>query len=367
MVGVLAGCASGEERAKLPEVDGDGQDVVEVSAAEARAIELARPVEVTGTTEPVRAANLGPQLTARIERVMVEEGEEVGERQPLVRLDMREARLRAAQASAQALSTEAEAQLAVSEHERFAPLADQGTISPQRAEQLQQRRKALEQAADAARAAVQQARADVNQAVVRAPFAGVVSKVFVETGEIATMVPPSPLVRLVDLSQVDVRIAVHERDLARIEEGDSVTARITSQERELEGTITYIRPEVDPRTRAAEVVVRLPNEDGRLRAGLFTEISIQPSRTRDAIVVPRSAVGQAGDDRFVYVLKGGEVERRVVTVAPVDDDRLEVREGLEAGARVVADGLSRLADGAKVRVRDEPTGDGEGDGERGGT
>ncbi|MBL4635766.1 MAG: biotin/lipoyl-binding protein, partial [Kofleriaceae bacterium] len=111
------------------------------------------PVRATGTAQPIRAANLGPQTTARIEEMLVQEGDEVEKGQNLVRLDVQDARLRAAQAKAAAAAVQVQAQLAESDYQRLAPLAAKGTISAQRGPQLKAQRDALASSAKAAAAA----------------------------------------------------------------------------------------------------------------------------------------------------------------------------------------------------------------------
>jgi membrane fusion protein (multidrug efflux system) len=350
---LLAVACGGGEKIDLEPATQESADeprVVSVPVATAAREVIRVPVIASGTTEPVRAANLGPQLTARVERVMVTEGQEVAEGDPLVRLDVQDVRLGAAQAQAAAAAAEVQAQLADADFQRMAPLAETGTISPQRAAQLQAQRDALAESARAASAAAAQARSAIADATLRAPFAGTVAAVRVEAGELATMVPPTILVRLVDLSEIEIRVQVHERELTRIATGDRVTVRIPSIDGSVEGQVTYIAPEVNAQTRSAEVVTRIPNADRRVRGGVFAEVSIEPSTTREGVVIPRSAVGGSGNESFTYVVREGVAHRVAVQVSPIDEARAEVIEGLSGGETVVTGRLDRVAEGARVEA-----------------
>lgn len=352
LVLAVAGCGNAEGNLPdLPDPTAGAGAPIEVPVATVTEERISVPVVASGATEPLRAADLGPQLTAQIAAVLVQEGDHVEEGQPLVRLDVRDASLRAAQAQAGAASANVQAQLAANEYQRLAPLAARGTIPTQQVDQLRAQRDALASAAAAANAMVGQARRGVTEAIVRAPFAGTVSMVLAEVGEVATMMPPTILVRLVDLSQVEVSVRVHERDLARIAPNDEVEVRFPSMGQTSAGRVTFISPEIDPRSRTAGVTARIPNPLGNLRSGLFAELRIRPSQARQGLVVPRAAVLGSGDTATVYVVKGDRVERRTVTVAPIDDDRLQVTEGLRAGEVVASGRLDRLADGATVRAR----------------
>ena len=155
---------------------------VAVVAVERR--ELVRPVLATGTTEPAREADLGPQMTGRISAMLVEEGEVVKAGAALVRLDADEASLRVQQTAAGAAQTRAQYELARSEYERLSPLLEKGTVTPQQLQRLASQRDALKSAADAALVSQSDARRMQGNTTVRAPFSGIVSKVPMEVGEV---------------------------------------------------------------------------------------------------------------------------------------------------------------------------------------
>src|SRR5688500_12889051 len=91
----LAGCSRSEaDVARLPGAT-TATGPIDVTVAAVRRTPISLPVVASGTTEPIRAADLGPQLTAQISAVLVTEGDVVEEGQPLVRMDMRDASLRA--------------------------------------------------------------------------------------------------------------------------------------------------------------------------------------------------------------------------------------------------------------------------------
>lgn len=348
-----ASCAEKAEKlTQLPAADGKGAVpvAVRVSAATVTRQAIVRSVVANGTTEPARVADLGPQLTGRIGAMLVNEGDKVKAGQNLVRLDADEASLRVQQTAAGAAQAKAQYELAKAEYERLAPLLARGTITPQQLQRLEAQRDALKSATEAAHVAQSDAQRMQTNTTVRAPFAGVVSKVNMEVGEVATLMPPSVLVRLVDLSSVDVRVRVHERELSRIAIGDAVQASFSSSKQKAEGKVTFISPEIDPRTRNAEVVTRIPNPQGALRAGMFAEISIRPKTSEDSLVIPAGAVAGAGDNRYVFAIDNNTAKRIKVRIAPVDGQIVEVLEGVPVGTRVVAEGLGKLSDGVPVVV-----------------
>ena len=185
---------------------------------------------------------------------------------------------------------------------------------------------------------------------LRAPFAGIVVSVPVDVGEIATMAPATTLVRLLDISELEIRVRVPERDLPGIGVGDAVVAHFPSLNTQAKGRVEQVSVEIDPKTRTAEVVARVPNQDLGLRAGLFTVLQINPKKQRSALVVPQSSIGGTAEQAFLYLVQDGQARRQAVKVEPIDDRRVEVTDGLEPGAVIVAGELDRIGDGALLAV-----------------
>jgi membrane fusion protein (multidrug efflux system) len=340
----------GEKLTQLPAAEGKDAkpEPLPVSLAVVTRQAIVRSVVANGTTEPARVAAIGSQMSGRISALYIHEGDKVKAGASLVRLDADEASLRVQQTAAGAAQAKAQYELARAEYERLAPLLERGTITPQQLQRLEAQRDALKSATEAAHVANTDAQRMQGNTVIKAPFAGVVSKVPVEVGEIATMVPPTTLLRLVDLSSVDVRVRVHERELGRVAIGDQIEAKFPSSNQTALGQVTFISPEIDPRTRNAEVVTRIPNADAALRAGMFAEISIRPKTSPNSLVIPSSSVAGTGDERYVFLVTDGVAKRQKVKVAPVDSKLVEVLEGVTEGQTIVRDGLGRLSDGALV-------------------
>ena len=111
-----------------------------------------------------------------------------------------------------------------------------------------------------------------------------------------------------------------------------------------------LAPTLDPLTRTLRAEVLIGNREGLLRPGMFVEVTIIAERREGVTVVPREAVTERGGRKVVFVLRGQKVSRREVALGLGDDDLVEVRQGLEAGERIVVRGLETLTDDMRVRV-----------------
>lgn len=116
------------------------------------------------------------------------------------------------------------------------------------------------------------------------------------------------------------------------------------------GRVARLAPQLDPATRTLRAEVAVDNRDRRLRPGMFVEVTMIAERREGVPVVSREAVADREGGKVVFVLQGQKVEQREVELGLGDDDRVEIRQGLALGERIVIRGLETLKDGARVRV-----------------
>jgi Cu(I)/Ag(I) efflux system membrane fusion protein len=105
------------------------------------------------------------------------------------------------------------------------------------------------------------------------------------------------------------------------------------------GTVDYVYPELDPKTRTLTVRIRFDNEDEMLRPNMFARVTIHGEDTGPVVHVPREAVIRGGTiDRVVVALGEGRYRSRPVTLGIESHDRVAIRSGLEAGESIVVSG-----------------------------
>ncbi len=160
--------------------------------------------------------------------------------------------------------------------------------------------------------------------------------------EVAQIAPTANLIAEVDLVGPDV---------ARVREG--LEARVRQQAwagETFKGRVVRLAPALDPATRTLRADVAVDNRDGRLRPGMFVEVTMIAERREGVPVVPREAMTERGGRKVVFVLNGQQVQRREVVGGLGDDQVVEIRQGLAAGERIVVRGLETLTDGTRVQV-----------------
>ncbi len=177
-----------------------------------------------------------------------------------------------------------------------------------------------------------------SQAVIRAPIAGTVVEKSIALGETLTA-GSTPCFTIADTSTMWVMADVFGADVSRVRPGDEAAVDLGDGGKPLEGAVTNVSPLVDPETRAVHVRVRVENQDGELKKGMYVEVHIRPQEEHTGLLIPASAVLRDDENLpFVYVTASdGGYARRHVTLGQRVGDRFVVPEGLQAGDTVVAD------------------------------
>jgi len=104
----------------------------------------------------------------------------------------------------------------------------------------------------------------------------------------------------------------------------------------MEGTVDYVYPELDPKTRTLKVRLRFDNEGETLRPNMFARVVIQGAPITDIVHIPREAVIRGGSSsRVVVALGDGRFESRRVRIGIESGDRVAIRSGLKEGEHIV--------------------------------
>lgn len=140
---------------------------------------------------------------------------------------------------------------------------------------------------------------------------------------------------IADLSSVWVNLSIYQKDLDRVRLGERVHVAASQEDAAAEGTITYLTPGLDDRTRTATARVTLPNPDRRWRPGMFV-VAYALSPHPAAVVVPSGAIQTLEGQTVVFVAEGDKVEPRAIVPGHRGKTVVEVMSGLRAGERVAA-------------------------------
>jgi RND family efflux transporter MFP subunit len=222
--------------------------------------------------------------------------------------------------------------------ERLRPLHERGAISDQDWDNAVTALRVAEANLQAARRSVD----------LESPIDGFVTDLLVNRGTMPE--PGDPLARVSDLSRLQVLLQVSVEQAEELSVGQPASVPAHG----LEGAVSRVAMQADPVSRLLEVELTFPNRDAGAGAvpGALVTARVEVGRREAAVLVPRAAVS----DGVAWVVDTtGVAHRREVATGLEGDGRVEIREGLAPGERVVVAGASLLSDGAQTRVVGGPT------------
>ncbi len=349
-----------------------------VTVAPVENTRIARKLSVTGTVAARELIAVLPQITGlQIEQILVDEGDFVKAGQVMAVLDnsVLQTQINGAKAEIesnsavvrqrQAALAQSQASLAEAERtlERNQQLANAGAISRQeldtRATEAATAREDVRVAsADinsaqanvrSSTARLQQLQTQLGQTTVRAPAAGIVAEKNIEIGNVAGN---QQLFSIIRAGELELQAQVPAIQLPQVQIG--ATAKITSDSDRrvsLQGRVREIAPLVNAQSRQARVKIDVPNTT-LLRPGVFARAAITTNTVPGIAIPAKAVVPQPDGTSTVFVLTNeGKVQARPVEVGEIlNDGRVEIKNNLKAGDRVIVAGAGYLKDGDRVQV-----------------
>lgn len=299
-------------------------------------------LDVVGTARAHESVVLTAKITETVRKINFSDGQKVNAGDVLV--EMTAGQQVAALAEAQAMAVDSSSQ-----YKRQQDLVDKGTISRSVFDTAKASR-------DSGAARVNALRAQLADRVVTAPFSGVLGLRQVSLGALVT--PGTVITTLDDVSTIRFDFPVAEVYLAALAPGHEVIARSAAYPgREFLGKVVSLDSRVDEISRAVIVRAEIPNPDGLLRGGMLLTASVlQPER--ETLAVPEIVIVQIGLESTVFrVGADNKVEQVKVKLGARRRGEVEVLEGLNAGDRIVVDGVVKLRSGATIKEAsaDPPT------------
>ncbi|MGD9560807.1 MAG: efflux RND transporter periplasmic adaptor subunit [Pyrinomonadaceae bacterium] len=213
-------------------------------------------------------------------------------------------------------------------------------------------------AAASARAAVATLEAQVDQAqkavsdtVIRAPISGYISERVADLGEyISPSAPNSKLATIMRTSTMRVRINVPEQEIGKISTGQGVSLQTSSYpDRKFAGTVVRVSPSIDTTARTLVVEAEVQNTEGLLKPGQFATVRIVQSRPEPAVMIPVASVKTVGETNSVFVIKDGVAREQFVQLGLLENDMIQVKQGVIEGDLVAVGDIAALADGVRVK------------------
>jgi len=209
--------------------------------------------------------------------------------------------------------------------------------------------KSVEAQVRQAKAALDMAKYQLKKTQITAPISGKVTSVTVSSGE---MVSPSiPLLSIIDVSRIFVKVGISEKDISKIKEGQKVNLEIDAfPEERFQGEVVSRGVAVDQISKTLEVKIEILQPEVQIPVGVFARGDILVKTNQDALIISSSALTRKKDGIYVYVIEEGIARQKEVVLGIIQDERVEILEGLSEEEEIVVLGNQELEDGVKVTV-----------------
>ena len=369
-----------------------------VAVAKTSTEDLSHGLVLTAEFRPYQEVDVMAKIAGYIKQINVDVGDRVRQGQLLATLEIPEMgddlkRADAAVVRSRAEVTRAQDELRRSESahniallsfQRLSAVAEKrpGLVAQQEIDEAQSRELVSSAQVASARSAlvVAQEQVNVNSADtnkvktlmdytrVTAPFTGVVTKRYADTGSMiqagtASQTQAMPVVRLSENSKLRLILPVPESAVPTVHIGQRVEVRVPALNRSFPGTVARFAEKVSMATRTMETEVDVPNPSLILIPGMYAEVNLTLDRRNRVLAIPIMAVdldnagpGQNGSQavltgQVMIVTANNHVERRKVTLGIETANQVEIRSGLNEGDSVVLSGRNSLQPGQEVRPR----------------
>ena len=334
--------------------------ILDIGAADvttARRTELINTLAISGGLKAVNSALVKARVAAELKSLSVREGDVVRAGQVIGQLDTSEFLLRVRQTEQTALAARTQLDIAKRALDNNRALVVQGFISPTGLETSISNEAGAQASYQAARAGVDLALKSRADAVLTAPISGVVAQRFVQPGE--RLPVDARVVEIVDLSQLELEVAVPPEDVGAVQIGQLARLSIDGLSAPARAKVVRIAPSTQTGTRAVMVYLAVTPQPG-LRQGLFGRGAIELQR-RTALVVPVSVVRVDQALPYVLAVVDGRVVRRTVQLGARGEARLgagadsatetavEINAGIDDGAVLLRATVGALRDGTRVQ------------------
>jgi multidrug efflux system membrane fusion protein len=335
---------------------GRGAMTTAISAVAASRGDL--PIELTalGTVRPLQSVAVRPRVEGELLSVNFEEGETVQKGQQLAQVDPRDYQAQLDQAKGQLAQDQAQLASAREDLARYEKLIGSNYVSQQELEQQRQLVRQYEGTVASDQASVQSAQVQLDYTDIVAPITGVVGIRNVDPGNIIQLGDDEPIVTITQLDPISVIFSLPSRYVdtvrGRLAAGDHPAVSVTGTDGETySGQLSSIDSNINSATGTIRLRATFDNPAGGLYPNAYVDVSLVSQILQDQVIVPEPAVQTGQDGNYVYVVKDDDtVTRREVTLVATQNSQSALASGVEAGERVVVDGVDSLREGARVRV-----------------
>jgi len=314
-----------------------------------------------GTVKGKTEIPLKFEVSGVINKINFREGEKIKKGDVIACIDPKDVQLKYVYAKNKFNSTQASANSAKKRLEVFQKLYDAGAILKTKLEEIELEYESAKYQVETARSEMDLAENELGKTCITATKDGVMGPREAEEGQFITQQDKAGT--LFEIREVFVEVGVVERDIDKIKIGQKTKVFVDAyQNSPFEGTVAYIFPVVEGKSRTLTVKIKVDNPESQLLPGMFSRAEILLHEVQNALIVPMTSLYPTGNIYRAPVIPAetiktdedgfqtGRLEMRTVTVPYKTSDYAQVSEGLKANDYIVTEVQGEFKDKAKVKI-----------------
>lgn len=335
----------------------EGNQPVPVRVVTAVNEPLAVFIKALGTVTPLKTVTVRSRVDGELIRVAFREGQYVEQGDLLAEIDPRPFRVQLSQAEGLQQQNLAELANTEGELQRFRDLQAKGYVSAQELANQEALVRQFQARKQSDQAAVDEARLQLGYTRITAPISGRVGLRTVDAGNLVRAGDANGIVTITQMQPISVLFTISETDLPMVRAAAGPKSELPveawgrdERTRLATGQLLSMDNQIDTATGTLRLRAQFENKDESLFPNQFVNVRMRV-RNDAAIVIPNAAVQFGSQGNFVYVVDGeSKASMRSVELGVTEGDRVAVLKGVEAGERVVLEGLDRLRDGRPLEI-----------------
>ena len=341
---------------KKEEPAGNNKTEVEipVRVAPAGKAEIRETVLVSGNVEPWAEVTVYPLVSGRLDKLNVREGQIVKKGDILAQIDYEKTELAVKQLESQLEAAVVKIENLKKDYERMERLYQEKVVAEKTLDDIKASLDISRINAESLRSQIALARVKLRDSRISAPMGGIISRKYIDEGEIVTessMSKSAPLVTIVDISRVKITVPVGEDNLRKIKKGQKAEVSIDAYpDRKFTGQVHNIFPVMDTSTRTTSIEILVNNPGNLLKPGMFARTDIIVVNRGSVIAVPAEVIIEEEEGKIVYTVENSKAKSRKITTGMEEDDRVEILSGIEEGALLIVEGQHSVRNGTKVSI-----------------